>query len=464
MSRFNTNTVVANKTTNRAGGEAYSIDDKTSLILLSLCSHLKDDYYRTASETLKEIEQLANRIDKKFVAKLALYTRLEIGNRTTSHILAGIIAKTVKGEQWTKDFFKKIVRRPDDMTEIVSYIGGTKALPNSVKKGFAKKFEELTEYQISKYSGRGKSTNLFDLVNTCHPKSTEVIRRFVNGEIKSPKTWEVELSAAGSDVNSKIAAWNKLLDDGRVGCLAAIRNIRNVVSLNDKELTAKLLNRVASIDKDVLPNQFITAFDNLDKPISQEIIRAIDIACERSLDNISALDGMTLIAVDDSGSMEGKPLETAISMAIPLFKKGNSDMLFFGSDAKYMSFNSLDSTLSLMNQLRSACRSGGTNFRCIFEEIEKRGKVYDNIIILSDMQGWMGDYNNNGAKTPFNNYVKNISPECKLYTFDTTGYGTMQFPQGNVFALGGVSPRVFDSLNYMSKGNGLIKLVDEYNL
>ena len=45
--------------------------------------------------------------------------------RSVSHIVAGEIVNSVKGEQWTKNFINKVVFRVDDMTEIMSYFMST---------------------------------------------------------------------------------------------------------------------------------------------------------------------------------------------------------------------------------------------------------------------------------------------------------------------------------------------------
>ena len=80
------------------------------------------------------------------MAKAGIYARTKFGMRSISHALAGEIAKKVKGEKWTKNFFDKIVYRPDEMTEILAYYyatNGNGKEPNALKKGFAKAFTRI---------------------------------------------------------------------------------------------------------------------------------------------------------------------------------------------------------------------------------------------------------------------------------------------------------------------------------
>ena len=109
-------------THNLAGGQAHSLSEKAELVTMLLTSFLEDKYYRSGNETTKRITELVNRIaDKRFVAKAALYARREAGMRSVSHLVAGEIGHSVKGELWTKDFFNRVAYRVDDVLEILAY-------------------------------------------------------------------------------------------------------------------------------------------------------------------------------------------------------------------------------------------------------------------------------------------------------------------------------------------------------
>jgi hypothetical protein len=81
---------------------------------------------------------------------------------------------------------------------------------------------------------------------------------------------------------------------------------------------------------------------------------------------------------------------------------------------------------------------GSTNFPAIFQ---KANKKYDRVIILSDMQGWVGYYT---PKAEFDRYKQRFGANPKVYSFDLAGLGTLQFPEKNVYALAGFSEKSFD--------------------
>jgi hypothetical protein len=99
--------------------------------------------------------------------------------------------------------------------------------------------------------------------------------------------------------------------------------------------------------------------------------------------------------------------------------------------------------LSIQQQIASRAVAGGTNFHDIFDRADK---VYDRIVILSDMQGWMpGSYATGGTPTEaFANYRRRTGGDPHVYSFDLQGYGSLMFPERNVYGLAGFSEKVFD--------------------
>ena len=141
--------------------------------------------------------------------------------RTITHYAASVLAKYVGGETWAKDFFAKVIYRPDDMTEIIAcHLSRNQKVSNAMKKGFAQAFGVFTDYQLAKYRGEGNKVKLVDVVNLVHPVQTEknngAIEKLVNGKLKSFDTWEVQLSAAGNDVEKKKSVWRKLISDNKL--------------------------------------------------------------------------------------------------------------------------------------------------------------------------------------------------------------------------------------------------------
>ncbi len=476
MSRFN-KSAPSTLTTNLAGGQAHKETPKLEFVSILLTSFLKNQFYSSADETLVRVRELvASMPDKKFAAKAAIFARKEFGMRSITHVVAGEIAKHVKGESWTKNFYDKIVHRVDDATEIMSYYGNTygRPFPNSLKKGIALALARFDGYQLAKYRGAGKDVKLVDLVNIVHPKHTEAIGQLVRNELKSTETWESKLTKAGQTATNeeeltglKAAAWRDLLLEDKLGYFALLRNLRNIMQ-QSPEVIALALEQLVDANRIkhslVLPFRFLDAMTAINEALpsssSRPIIKALVQAMDISLANVPKFDGKTLIALDTSGSMSGKPIEIGALFTAALFKANEgADVLQFSSDAQLMHLNAGDTLSSLTEQIVRQAYGGGTNFHSIFERASIK---YDRIFILSDMQAWMGY---ECPKTSFNVYKHRTGANPAIYSFDLAGHGTMQFPEQNVFAFAGFSEKVFDIVKMFEQDkNALITKIEEIEL
>lgn len=465
MSRFNEKK--ENGTTNLAGGKAYKEPKELQLLSLLLTSFGDDKTYRSANDTFAKLEGLIKECDKLFCAKAICYARREFGMRTITHYAASVLAKYIVGMSWAKDFFAKVVYRPDDMTEIIAcHLSRNQKISSAMKKGFAKAFGEFTDYQLAKYRGKGNKVKLVDVVNLVHPIQTEknngAIEKLVNGTLKSFDTWEVELSAAGSDKDKKRKVWYDLITENKLGYFALLRNIRNIVNLEDDELKdiafRALLNEKAIHKSLVLPFRFSTAYKELSN-IDAKAMIAISRACEIACDNVPKLNGKTLIALDVSGSMAGVSDIAALFAAV-LLKTNECDLIKFSYDAMYQTVNTDDSLMTIKDRLCFA--GGGTNFISIFENANKK---YDRIILLSDMQAWVSSYYHVSPSAAYNKYKERYNNNCKMYSIDLAGYGTLQIPEKDVYCLAGFSEKIFDVMKYLEEDkDALLNIVKSYNL
>ena len=454
--------------TNLAGGKAYSESKELQFVSILLTSFGDDKTYRSAENTFKRLDELVMVCDKLFCAKAICYARREFGMRTITHYAASVLAKYIGGEPWAKDFFRKVVYRPDDMTEIIAcHLSRGEKLSNAMKKGFSEAFGTFTDYQLAKYRGEGNKVKLVDVVNLVHPSQTEknnyAIEKLVGGNLKSFDTWEVELSAAGKDNEKKKDVWRKFISENKLGYFALLRNIRNIVTLQDDELKDlalnALLNEEAIRKSLVLPFRYSTAYKELSS-LDSKAMSAISRACEIACKNVPKLSGKTLIALDVSGSMSGVADIAALFAAV-LMKSNDCDLIKFSENSRYKAVNTDDSLMTIKNNLRFS--GGGTNFISIFQTADKK---YDRIILLSDMQAWM--QNSYWIKSPsaaYNAYKQKYSPDCKMYSIDLAGYGTLQVPENDVFCLAGFSDKIFDLMKILEYDkNALLRTIESYLL
>lgn len=514
MAQFNKKTTGTTTLINRQGGSAYTRTPEYRLVTLLLTNFVTDQFYRSGKNSLEDLAELLNKVDPLFAAKAAVYARNEFGMRSISHALAAGLASRASGTAWGKNFYDKVVRRPDDMLEIAAaYLNADNAgkhLTNAMKKGFATAFDRFDGYQLAKYRNEGKQICLVDIVNLVRPVPTHrnatALQQLVEGTLRNRNTWESKLSAAGTNTQegkeaAKAEAWSELLITNRLGYFALVRNLRNMLEQAPSciNLVVEQLQDPVRIRKSmVLPFRLLTAyrevqlmkdeaFGRADEQVSRlravinrvkgsqerrflaankrRVLAALEAAIDLSCANLPNLQN-TLVAIDNSGSMASPVAgsdkircnELGALFGVALAKRSNADLMEFGTTARFLDYQLSSGTLNFASRFERGNRVGhGTNFQAIFETAGKR--PYDRIVILSDMQSglhrqsgkeWLANYRKQSGVLPF------------VYAVDLRGYGSAAFPAGGrIFELAGFSEKVFDLME-MAEQNPEV-LLDRIN-
>ena len=473
---------------NRQGCAAYSLSDELRLISMLNTIKLEPQFYRSENQTMRELRDLIERIglkDPYFVAQAIVYSRcLGEGMRSVNHLAAALLAPFISGKEYAKRFYglwdkkeKKggCIYRVDDMSEIKDvYAALNKStLSNSMKKGFAAVLEALDTYQLAKY----KDT-VIDMANLTHPKSAlskaeivvdgkkmKVIDALMKGVTVSADTWEVANSEAGQEVakavkagkltkaeaevtlaNAKNDNWEAMLTEGKLGILAAIRNIRSMLKSPRKEVIdalCKLVSNGQAIrDGKIMPYQIDYAYEVVKKEFSnsadgRRVMEALLKGYEYAVPNLAeALPGRTCVMVDCSGSMNtycsqagqrsniaSTAAEKAGLIAATIAKATNADVVRFGSHAEFYSYDPNESVFSLGRKIGHD-NMGGTSIPSAFELIRNAKRQYDRIILLSDNECnarsyWSGDW----VSGAYKKYVHDVANPY-VYAVDLAAYGT----------------------------------------
>lgn len=474
MAKFNKKKSVESFTKNYAGGLAYKQSKEMEFVNILLTNFVNDQFYRKENETIDKLKQILTDIDPLFAAKACIYARDQFGMRSVSHVIASELAKFLSGKEFAKSFYEKVVVRPDDMLEIASYYGDKcgKKFPSSLKKGFQKAFDKFDTYQLAKWRGENSSVKLVDIVNLVHPvpneRNSEGLKKLVTGELKNTKTWESMLSQAGQTatseedlVNLKTDAWGELLKTKKIGYFALIRNLRNIIQQAPEhiDLACELLTNERMIQNSrVLPFRFTTAYEQLTKlkqdNVTMKCINSLNEALNLSIVNVPKFSGETLVVIDTSGSMSGKPSEIASLFGSMIAKKNFCDVMTFDNYARYVNYNPLNSILDISKTFKFS--GGGTNVESVFTTMNK---AYENIILLSDFQAWIG------RTTPtnvFKQYKEKYNCEPHVFSWDLQGLGTLVLPESKVYCLSGFSEKVFDIMELLkSDKKALINKINE---
>jgi len=205
------------------------------------------------------------------------------------------IAKKFYSKRDRKENRGGIVYRLDDMAEILACYqakNGVEApIPNAIKKGFKEAIEHSDAYTLAKYQMKSRGVSLVDIVNLVHPLQTKMqgtididvtefqkavkrtkfekeifevkdgkvtiptLKALVLGILKQFNTAEDKNTDAGKTVAAKVKKgeitkeqatvelneaktenYTELIKTKKIGYLALLRNIRNILKTNDTAL------------------------------------------------------------------------------------------------------------------------------------------------------------------------------------------------------------------------------------
>lgn len=475
---------------NVCGFTTYSLDDELHLLSMLNVLKIENQFYRSEDDQLVELRDLIEKLavaDPYFVAQCIVYSRCKgEGMRSINHLAAALLAPFISGQEYAKRFYgawdKKnqkggCIFRPDDMSNIKdAYAALNKStLSNAMKKGFASYIENMDAYLMTKY----KKT-VIDIANLVHPKSNvtikdengkevNVLSALMNGINIVADTWETAQSEAGQEVakavregkineeeaekmlkEAKEQNWKSLIEDNKLGILAALRNIRSILNVtNDVDLVTKLCNILSDSKKIreglIMPYQIDMAREMVllshSNFYSRKVLEALNRGYEESVPNLKeALPGKTLVIVDCSGSMDWTNCmntknrssykstckDKAGLIAATIAKATYADVIRFGNTAEYVNYDPTENVFELGKHLVNR-EMGGTNFSAALTKAAEFGFVYDRIIILSDNESNCGLQ----VSKAYKNYVRITGKEPYCYIQDFAGYGHSLLKPGN---------------------------------
>ena len=274
--------------------------------LVLACLLFENNFYSDGKSVAERIEELCAEVAPRVVAALAVEARHEQHLRHVPLLLLRALVKR-GGGSFVADAIESVISRADELSEFVALYwsgkGNKKMLPAQMKKGLARAFGKFNEYALGKYD-RDAAVKLRDVLFLIHAKPRDadqaaLWKRLIAGELATPDTWEVELSA-GKD---KRATFERLIRDGKLGYFALLRNLRNMADAGCDERLVKdaILARGHGADK-VLPFRFVAA-----ARAAPRFEREIDAAlCVTIADKVLPLRGRTVVLVDVSNSMNAR--------------------------------------------------------------------------------------------------------------------------------------------------------------
>ena len=393
-----------------AGGRArpnHSDEDKLSRAVLS-CLLWENSFYESGVSIQERITQLSQAVSTEFLCSLIEKARNEYNLRHVPLLLLVLLIERRSIVIQTKKFAGKVVSasdvcsaklvedtifntigRADELAELVAlyWSKGKRPLTAPMKKGLARAFTKFNEYQLAKYN-RKADIMLRDVLFLCHAKPKDkkqlkVFHRLANNQLEIPNTWESRL-AAGED---KKAVFADLLETGKLGYMALLRNLRGMAEVGVDQTLIKSALLKGNTDK-ILPFRFISACAQ-----APMFAGELDKKMVESLKKSEPLSGSTVILVDVSWSMFGDKVSTRSQLtrmdaacALAILLSGICQDLriftFSNSVVEVPAFTGL----SLTQHIKSSQRNASTYLGAAVSEVAVRVNKCDRFIVITDEQ------------------------------------------------------------------------------
>lgn len=477
MAKFN-KTVKTEKVASYEGGEVFEKNPIEDWINFLFSSYLENQFYESADEQMNRYIELTQEVGKKlgweFVAKASFFSRNILGMRSVSELTAAILNHYQFDNK--RAYFRNFLKRPDDASEVfaaIDMLGDKRS--HALVRGAGDYLSSLKDYQLGKYKLKGKEYNMYDLINITHAHSA-TIDKYKAGTLETPDTWETAISGSKSD-EEKSQNWQRLVEENKLGYLALIRNLRNIVNSSpdadwiEEYLVPQIENETAIKKSLAFPYQIYCSWKNYgirNLSIDVALDRAFRVACG----NMPDMPGDTVIILDVSGSMKSRLSsnssltlkEVGAVYAAAMFVNTNADFVKFGNDAKRIQLNPLENIFDIVQKMQDNDDCGyGTDIVPAFNLLYKQ---YDRIFLVSDMQimdnntrGWY--YRSKGPDT-YNDYCSKYNCHPHMYSFDLSNYHSQVENPNNprIHLLTALNDQLFKLIPYIEDGNSLVDYIN----
>jgi 60 kDa SS-A/Ro ribonucleoprotein len=368
------------------GGPAKAIAPEQALRRSVLaCMLWEDEFYEDGAQIATRIRELVPKVDAATVAELAVEAREAMKLRHVPLLLVREMARHASHRALVAQTLTRVIQRADELSEFVAiyWADGRAPLSGQVKKGLAAAFTKFDEYALAKYDRAGV-VRLRDVLFLCHAKPNDadqagLWRRLIEGNLFTPDTWEVALSAGGD----KRAHWERLLAERKLGALALLRNLRNMKDAGVSE--EAVINALSAMKAErVLPFRFLAA-----ARYAPQWEEALEQAMYKAIAGREKFAGRTVLLVDTSGSMDAPlarrsemlRMDAACGLAVLLREVCEAVEVYSFSD-KLVRVPSRRG-FALRDAIVSSQPHGGTQLGHALRSLRES---YDRIIVITDEQ------------------------------------------------------------------------------
>lgn len=283
------------------GGTAVAVSPLQALRRSVLtCLLWEDSFYEKGNATAERIVTLVTQCKPDDIAALAVEARDRFQLRHVPLLLCRELARVKGNGSLVYDTLRKVLQRPDELTEYLAiyWKDGRCPVSSASKRALRDALASFSHYQIAKWREDRKSVKLVDVLRLVRPKATseaqnETFRQLRKGELTAVDTWESELSA-GKD---KRETFERLIAEKKLGAMATLKNLRNMQQAGVSDDLIR--ERLSAPMPRVWPYRYVTAAKH-----APSLEDALEGAMLRSIDDVAKLPGKTGLLIDVSGSMD----------------------------------------------------------------------------------------------------------------------------------------------------------------
>ncbi|HEX2244543.1 MAG TPA: TROVE domain-containing protein [Gammaproteobacteria bacterium] len=476
------------------GGPGYARDAKSELFILAVSNMVSEGtFYESGNARDDRYAQLVRQVaveDLDWTTKFLAWLRDEANMRSASLVgaLEAVHARlSAKAHGGNRQLVASVLRRADEPGEALAYWTATfgRPIPSAVDRGINDAVLSLyNERNLIKYDTASHGFRFADVIELTRAKPSAAwqsdlfkyaIDRRHNREFaasdalsmihrnrallampvnerrklletqgaefattlrEAGMTWEGLAGWLQGPMDAK--AWEAIIPS--MGYMALLRNLRNFDEAGISAETASfVMNKLANPEEVARSRQFPFRFLSAYRNSHVRWHGALETAIQLSLSNVPALDGTTLILVDQSGSMftpiSNKSTvlqsEQAAVFGAALALRGEKvDLVQYGSGSALVNFRRGDALLQIANRFTSM---GGTNTA---EAVNRHYNNHSRVILVTDEQAGSYYY-----KDPFTQIPQNVP----TYTWNLVGYKHGHAPSGanNRHTFGGMTDNAF---------------------
>jgi 60 kDa SS-A/Ro ribonucleoprotein len=460
---------------NAAGGTAYTRETREALASYALTGTFSDGFYANAETQLDTFLKLAEQVDDKFLAGLAVYARQHgYMKDMPAALLAVLVARQ---SPYVEPVFNTVI---DNMRMLRTFVQIVRS-GETGRKSFGRKVKRLIQGWLTGKSDPalfrasvGNTPSVADIIKMVHPKASDEARNALyaylldkehnvealHGLVRNYEAFKADPKIEVPDVPFRMLTQLPLTKEqwaqiGRNMPWTALR--MNLATLGRHEafsikgftdhVANALRDRGAIKRAKVFPYQLLAAYvmtrDNREVP--EAVTEALQDAMEIAIENVPRLDMRVAICPDVSGSMgssvtgrrtnkHGRPIPPSkvscvhvagLVAGILMRRTRESILLPFAGELKNLRVNPRDSVMTIAKEIANAY-GGATDVAAPLRFLNQEKIDVDGVVIVSDLESWVGHWGGSLRKgTPSMKEwltLRKRCPKARIVLMDVQAY------------------------------------------